>query len=83
MKGEITKISENKSSYNNDVMFKRVQFRLEDGSWAKTDLVTTFRNFERWRGILERGVGAQLDGLEFKNGNAKTINADCSPILLN
>lgn len=74
MTGKIVKIDPIKMSRNNDVAFRRVYFELQDGSWAATDLVSTFRNYARWKPIVEAGVGTIIDGLRLK-GKDK-IDAD-------
>lgn len=75
MKATITKIHPPKSSDNNDTTFIRVEFKLEDGSWAKTDICKQYRNYERWVDIIQAGVGTVLNNLEFK-GSGKMIDAD-------
>ena len=74
VRGTITKIHPKKYSRNGGA-FIRVEFRLADGSWAKTDLVPDFRNFQRWKEILK--FGADLDGLELKSKHE--VNADSYP----
>lgn len=33
--------------------FKRVYFILETGKWAMTDIVPEYRNFKRWKAIID------------------------------
>lgn len=75
MKGTITKIHPPKGSRNGNV-FIRVEFKMEDGEWRKTDLCPTYRNYGRWKPLLS--VGIDLDGLIVKGNNA--INADSFPV---
>jgi len=71
MRGTISKIHPLKRSVNGN-FFRRVEFKLEDGSWAATDLCPDFRNYARWKDFLVEGT--QLEGLELK-GKSK-VNAD-------
>lgn len=78
MKGEITRIDVTKKSHTGD--FKRIYFKLEDGRFAKTDLVSSFRNYPRWSNILK--VGNVLGNLQIKEGGkVVTVNADSYPTL--
>lgn len=77
MKGEIIKIHDRKESRNGNI-FIRVEFKMEDGEWAKTDLCPDFRNFQRWKGLGI--VGNVLDGLELKKPGE--VNADSYPVLI-
>ena len=72
MKGKITKIHEPKVSVNGDTTFTRVEFEMEDGSWAKTDLCPAYRNYAKWKDLLV--VETELDGLQFKRKSE--VNAD-------
>lgn len=63
MKATITKIHPIKKSRNGN-SFVRVEFKCEDGSWAKTDLCPTYRNFNRWRPLLQ--VGSAIKNLVLK-----------------
>lgn len=80
MKGEITRIDITKQSHTGD--YKRVYFKLEDGKFAKTDLVSSFRNYQRWAPLLK--VGNVLGNLQLKPGGVKvlTVNADSYPTLI-
>ncbi len=74
MKGVIKKIHPIKRSRNGN-SFIRVEFKMEDSSWAKTDLCPDFINYQRWKPLLK--VGNDLDGLKFKG--KMEINADSFP----
>lgn len=79
MKAKLTKIYQRKASYNGDVDYFRCTFQLEDGSFAMTDLVRTFRNFAWWDPVMKSGVGTVIDGVILKEtapGKPKKINAD-------
>ena len=78
MTGEIIEIHSIKKSRNEGENFIRIEFRLDGGSWAKTDLVPHFRNFRRWAKLLK--IGNILGNLELKD--AMTIDADSFPILI-
>jgi hypothetical protein len=64
MNAIVTKIDQLKMSRNGDAVFRRIYFRLEDGSWAVTDVVSSFRNFKYWRPVIEAGVGSSIGGVE-------------------
>jgi len=74
MKGSIIKILPKRFSRNGGT-FTRVNFKMEDGSFAQTDLVDSYRNVARWRNLLR--VGINLDGLLLKGKNK--VNADSFP----
>lgn len=76
MKAEITKIDILKKGVAGNYM--RVYFKLDNGGFAKTDLVTTFRNFPRWKPLLE--IGNIITDFKFRNGGKiTTIDADSYP----
>ena|SRR3990167_3238450 len=75
--GEIIKIHPLKSSRNGGTSYVRAEFKMEDGSWAKTDVVPGFRNASRWVPILKAGVGAFVTGLQFKRDGE--VDADSFP----
>jgi hypothetical protein len=52
--------------------FRRVYFKMSDGSWKKTDLIPGFKNYNRWKPFLK--VGIKLIGLKEKD--RVTIDAD-------
>lgn len=77
MRGTISKISYFKPSRNGDTQFVRVSFKLEDGTFAMTDLCKTYRNYKRWESLLE--VGTDLTGLSLRptrSGSPLKIDAD-------
>ena len=77
MKGKITKIHEPKKSYNGNYVFQRIDLKLENGKWAKTDLCPTFRNYKNWKPLIDKGVGTMVKGLIVKGGvRVMTIDAD-------
>lgn len=79
MKAKIKKIYAPRFSRNGDVEFRRLNLELEDGTFAMTDLVSSFRNFARWRPIILAGVGASIDGVRLLAPGpkgAKKVDAD-------
>ena len=74
MTGEIIKILPYKKSKNGGT-YLRVEFKMEDGGWAKTDLVPGFRNYWRWKRVMR--VGNVLRNLKMRD--AITIDADSWP----
>ena len=82
IKGKIHKIRLPKQSYNGGYSFQRIDIKLDDGTWAKTDVCPTFRNFRNWKPLIEKGVGTKITGLIIKGGvRVMTIDAD-SPVRL-
>lgn len=81
----ISQIDEMKSSRNGGI-FKRVYFQVKDMEkstpenkvyfWSKTDLVPTYRNYERWSKYLHKGN--VLSNLQLKTNI--TIDADSFPV---
>lgn len=81
MKAKITKIDHLKGS-RTEAAFRRVYFQLEDGSWAKTDVVPKYRNFKNWKfpiELFEKGEEVFLDGIQLRR--KQEVDAD-SPIQL-
>ncbi len=79
MKAVLIKIEEKKLSRNGDFYFQRLKFKLEDGRFAMTDLVSNFRNFGWWKPVIERGEGTWITNLflkPVKEKQALKINAD-------
>ena len=74
MVGQITKIDPVKRSRNGG-QFIRIYFRLSDGQWAKTDLVISYRNYNRWKYLIK--VGVDLEGLILKRPGE--VDADSFP----
>lgn len=80
MIGQIYKIDQLKTSRNKGEVFYRVYFTMKgalDGHkfWAKTDIVPSFRNYSRWKGLLK--VGNILSGLNMRKPDE--VNADSNP----
>ena len=78
MIGEIIKILPFKKSRNEDETYLRVEFKMEDGKWAKTDLVPSFRNYWRWKRVLR--VGNVVRNLKMRD--KITVDADSFPQLV-
>jgi len=74
MRENITKIHKIKRSRNGNA-FIRVTFKLENGSWAKTDLCPDYRNYQRWVPFLIEGL--DLNGLVMKSPSE--VDADSYP----
>src|SRR3990167_9554317 len=77
MHGKIIKIDALKES-RAEKSFRRIYFLLEDGSWAKTDIVPVYRNYKNWKALIsmfDLGNIIFVDGLEFRNKGE--IDADC------
>ena len=69
MKAKIIKIDPLKQS-RTEKAFRRIYFMLDDGTWAKTDIVPAYRNFKIWKPIIEmfeKGAEVFLDGIELRN----------------
>ena len=71
MRAEIIKIHDLQYSRNGNT-FIRVEFQMENSTWAKTDICPDYRNYERWKNYLK--VGAVLENLKLKR--AGEIDAD-------
>lgn len=67
MKAQIIAIDQPKASRNGDVTFYRVKFKLEDGTFAMSDIVPRYRNFAYWRSVLQSGVGTWIDNVFLKS----------------
>jgi len=76
MRGSIIKIHNLKRSRNGN-SFIRVEFRLEGGIWAKTDICPDYINYQRWKSLLT--VGTELENLNFKGNSKYEIDADSYP----
>ena len=79
MKAKITKVNKPRFSRNGDVFYQRVHFQLQDGRFAMTDLVSSFRNFAWWKPIIESGPGTILDKVDLKDesyGKPFKVDAD-------
>ncbi len=76
MKAKIVKIDPLKTS-RAEKSYRRIYFTLEDGSWAKSDIVPAYRNFRIWKPIIqlfEAGAVVFLDGVELRQPNE--VDAD-------
>lgn len=81
MKAKITKIDPLKSS-RAEKAYMRIYFTLEDGSWAKTDVVPSYRNYKNWKFPIElfnKGEEVFIDGIHMRA--KQEVDAD-SPIQL-
>lgn len=76
MTGEILEIHPPKLSRNGNT-YIRITFNLSNGKWAKTDVCPNFRNYKRWKPIIEAGKGTFIRGLIVRNDGE--INADSFP----
>ena len=79
LRGVITKIHNVKLARGRGIKsfaskFIRITFKMEDGSWAKTDVCPEYRNYVNWEGIIKLGKGTVVQGLVYRRG--KEINAD-------
>jgi hypothetical protein len=82
MIGKITKVDPLKQSLHSGDAYIRVYFdvKQEDGTkkWAKTDIVTKFRNYKKWKNLLV--VDNIISGLVMKD--SVTVSADSCPVLI-
>lgn len=82
VKATIRKIHPLKLSRNGN-SFMRIDFELEDGRFAKTDLCPNYRNFSRWKQARDLGVGTAIANLQIRrDGKPVEINADSYPEIL-
>ena len=72
----LKKMDTPKYSRNGKVCFRRLYFELEDGNWAATDLVPSFRNYKWWEPVVKSGIGTEIGGVFLKDGYRDKINAD-------
>ena len=80
MKGKITKIHPLKVSRNGNA-YKRIEFELEDGSCAKTDLCPDFRNYSNWKLIIndqDNCINNYYKGLKLRRANE--VDGDSKPL---
>lgn len=61
-------------------IYQRITFILEDGSWAKTDIVQGYRNSARWQAIIQSGPGTVVKNLILKRSGE--VNADSYPVIV-
>ena len=76
MKAKIVGIDPLKTS-RAEKAYRRIYFTLEDGSWAKSDVVPAYRNFRIWKPIIqlfEAGAVVFLDGIMLRQPNE--VDAD-------
>jgi|ERR1035437_589944 hypothetical protein len=79
MKAKIIKIDPLKSS-RSEKSYRRIYFTLEDGSFAKTDIVPAYRNYKNWKSIIDLVDGLAIifvDGLKLRQKGE--VDAD-SPV---
>lgn len=76
MTAKLKKMDTPKYSRNGKVCFQRLYFELEDGSWAATDLVPSYRNYKWWEPVIKSGIGTEIGGIFLKDGYRDKINAD-------
>jgi hypothetical protein len=79
--GEVLKIHPAKKSRNGNT-FQRIEFILKDRkkTWVKTDVCPDFRNYKKWKPVIEAGVRTRVDGLSLKDEN--TVDADSDVVVL-
>ena len=78
MRATVKKIHPLKTSRNHN-SFIRVEFQLENGDWAKTDLCPDYRNFVRWKEMLRLGEGTVVSNVQMHPKRKNEINADSFP----
>jgi hypothetical protein len=79
MRGTIIDIHPLKMS-RTEHAFIRIEFMMEDGKWAKTDVVTRYRNYNRWKPIIQKGRTTALGNLKFRREGE--VDADSYPVIL-
>lgn len=84
LKAKITGIGAQRFSRNGDVFFQRIKLQLEDGSFAMTDLVSSYRNYQWWEPVIKAGVGTVIGGIFLKDGYTKPlkVNADSQVFII-
>jgi len=79
MKAKIVGIDPLKTS-RTEKAYRRIYFTLDDGSWAKSDIVPAYRNFKTWKPLIqlfESGARVFIEGVELRQPGE--VNAD-SPV---
>ena len=78
MIGKIIKIHPLKVSRNNNI-FRRIEFELEDGNWAKTDICPDYRNYKNWTCVLNSkdALGEEYGGLKLRRKGE--VDGDSKP----
>jgi hypothetical protein len=66
MKGTVLKILPMKMSRTESV-YSRITFTMDNGDWAKTDIVHTYRNYARWKPVIDAGPGTVVDNLKMRS----------------
>ena len=77
MRGKITAIKRVSSCVKEPVWW--AFFHMEDGKSARTCIVESFSNFQRWRPVIEQYHNRKeviLDGLDFVHGYKRLIDAN-------
>ncbi len=80
MKAKVIKLQEKKSKFGGS--FYYLFMKDDKGQSYKTCLYPQYRNFNRWRIIVnnaKQGIDTWMDGLNIKNQKSKMIDAD-SPV---
>lgn len=81
MKAELIKIYPLKTSRDGQHAYQRIGLKLDNGDYAMTDLVSGFRNYARWKLIIEKGIGTMIDGVMLKSEGK--VNADSVVSIIN
>lgn len=78
MKAKLKKMDHPRFSRNGDSFFQRIYFMLDDGRFAITDLVSSYRNFKWWEPVIKAGIGTTIGGVFLKDDHKgfARINAD-------
>ena len=78
MKATVIRIHPLKMS-RTESAFIRIEFILEGGEWAKTDIVTKYRNYSRWIDIIKKGKGTTLSNLNIRRNGE--VDGDSYPVI--
>lgn len=79
MEAELIRVYQTRPSKNGN-MFTRLGFKLDNGSWVKTDVCPDYRNYEEWARLMRFGIGTKIK--DFKMRDATTIDADSDFIFI-
>jgi hypothetical protein len=79
MTGEVKKIHQIKVSSNGN-LYRRIEFLLDNGNWAKTDICPDYRNYKNWAGVLQHGEGITVSGLRIRRTHE--VDGDSTPTLI-
>lgn len=77
MRAKIIKIHPPKQSRFENV-YIRIEFLLENGEWAKSDIVTSYRNYKNWKPFIAIGEGSFLDNVKLRRKGE--VDADSRPL---